>query len=154
MHDLGISYADLKRTLGDALASGEIGTPVALRLSVQRMNRQADVAAELAAVMKLTDGVFRSGPATMSARQSRSGDQWNVLMRCATGETISLTLGRGATEGSRLYLVLVGNHGIVQLENSPLADAPLDIPLSEAERWRDRMAECLNQHEWLQLKTR
>ncbi len=138
---------DLHKTLTDALATGKIGTPVSLRLHLQLVDPSADLAGSMATVMRIAEAVFDIPTATLSAQRDAGERQLNVLIESASGQTVSLTIGRGCTDTSKLDLLLVGNHGIVRLGGTEHFDeASLASPASASEQdgrdWQVPLETC------------
>lgn len=133
-----MTFDDLNRALAEALATGQIGTPVSLRVHFQVPDSAADLAAMVAAVMRLSQPVFRERPSTLAAREHPHGRQWNVLVGYPGGATAFVTAGCGSARQPSLRLLLVGNHGIVRLEGPDQFEDDLFSPHagSDVEQWR------------------
>jgi hypothetical protein len=129
---------DLDRTLTDALSTGKVGSPVALRLHLQLADSAADLAQATAALMRLAETVFSETPSRVTARtRDETPRQWNLLCNYPGGQTVQLTLGCGAAASSTLHLLLVGNHGVVRLEGAELFDdTSLSATDEETNHWQ------------------
>ena len=126
---------ELRQTLLEARSTGKIGTPVALRVHVQLQDRQANFSIAVAAVMQLAKSVLEATPIELTARSDIDRRQLNVLFRYAGGQTVLVTLGRGAVSAASLQLLLVGNHGVVRLAGGDGFDERSLTAGDDVDRW-------------------
>lgn len=128
--DLG----DLQSTIERVRATEKFGVPVSLRLMQHRADDQTDFYSTLGEMVAVGDSVFGSQPVRLCVRETASGEQWNVLLDYADGQTASVTLTRGVALVDELHFTLFGNHGVVQLEGAELFEISGE-PLSAAPAW-------------------
>ena len=132
---------DLRQALRDALATGRIGTPVSVRLYLHQAEGDA---APFNAAQKLLATVIPASPSSLQATRDTAGRQTTLLLAWNSGETAMLTLVSTETPWN-LQLVVVGNHGIIQLEGeSPLEPESGDsrddfVPMDWSEKIEDSL---------------
>jgi len=128
---------ELNQTIQTALDSGKIGTPVCLRASVQLNKGGPEPIVVLAACTRMAEALFEVQPAKLTARQTPDASQLNLIVEFAAGQTLSLSIGRGAVNDPDTNLLLIGNHGIIRLEGGDtLEQQSWTADASEIERWR------------------
>lgn len=125
---------DLGAALNDALKTGKLGTPVAVRLHWQRP-RVADWPGWLETVLQMLAPCFGQPAVTVQAQQHPDVPQWNILLQTEEGRTIVLTLGAGAVSAPSLQLLVTGNHGTLRLEGEPLCEPAVAEPSPRARHW-------------------
>ena len=136
------SIAVLQETLCQAVATGKIGTVVSVRAMLHLPEETADLASSASVVLGVLGRVIGSEAGSLVTRGHESGRQLNLLLRLDAGGIVSITVTRGSASRLELGLVVVGNHGVIRLEGSELAE---EMGLSgesfaEAEgRWLDRI---------------
>jgi hypothetical protein len=115
---------ELQDAMTAAIATGKIGTPVALRVHAIVTSDSFNPAATLDAVIGLAGTAFPTKPQRLTARSAGAGQQWNVLLNYAGGQTLSFSIASNPdrSAGNCLHLLLIGNHGIVRLEGAELLD--------------------------------
>jgi hypothetical protein len=116
-----VTLDDLARTLGEAVATGRIGTPVALRVHAVLLDENGDPAGVFACLMRRLAEPLFGAPERLAARGDSAGRILDVLVSYAAGWTALLTLGRmpsppGRGMAPRLDLLVVGNRGVLRLE--------------------------------------
>jgi hypothetical protein len=136
-----LNLPDLRRTLHQALGSGRVGIPVALRLHLRLEKTgaaNADLVSAAAVLMSWGEQVFGSPPRDVAVSQSRD-ESLTILATCAGGQMIHVTVA--AAERAELHLLLVGNRGIVRLEGGELFEAAsVEVEVSHAqEQWAERI---------------
>ena len=141
-----MTFDELNRTLSETRAGGKIGVPVSLRMHLQLSDRQADLVAALLAVIELARPLFGAQPSRLMARGVPGGPQLNVLASFTGGQTLLVTLGRGAVERATLELLLIGNHGVIRLEGAELFEEPLFAAPEGADRWKSWIDKSLQQN--------
>jgi hypothetical protein len=133
----------LRNALTAAIATGKIGTPVALRVHAIVASDSFNPAAALDAVIGLADTTFSSKPQRLTARSGGAGKQWNVLMNYAGGQTLSFSIASSPdrSAGNCLHLLLIGNHGIIRLEGAELLNVCSCGPPKNVVYWRRQMTD-------------
>ena len=114
---------DLQKAVSEALASGQIGTPVSLRAHWQLADPNADLVKALAIILRVAEPAFSRVPDRLTARRGPDERQIHVLLHYADGKTALITLGRGSVQGESLHWLLIGNHGIMRLEGAEMFEA-------------------------------
>ncbi len=141
-----MTFDELNQTLTEARAGGKIGVPVSLRLHLQLSNPQADLMAALLAVIQMARPLFGAEPSKLMARGDSTGPQLNVLATFTGGQTLLLTLGRGAVERATLDLLLVGNHGLIRSEGAELFAEPVFTVPETVGQWKSWVDKSLRQN--------
>lgn len=111
-----MAYVELQQALETVIARGDLGTPVALRISRTHGPEALDPPVEFARLMSLVAAVFPDPPQTVMVQRHDSGWLTSLLMNLAGGQTVSLSVSHGEAPQDLLTLVLVGNHGTARLE--------------------------------------
>jgi hypothetical protein len=144
---------DLQNALTAAIATGRIGTPVALRVHAIVASDSFNPAAALDAVIGLAGTAFPTKPQQMTARSGGAGQQWNVLLIYAGGQTLSFSIASSpaSTGGNRLHLLLIGNHGIIRLEGKELVDDCSEKSPENATYWMRHMTNSHTHQSAVQL---
>lgn len=125
----------LEQKLAAKLAEQPIGTPVALRAYVQLTSDHGLLARNAAAVTALAERWFGSAVSSVYSQGSAGSGYVSVLVQFAAGQTALavselLRPGEGALrEQPTMKLLVVGNHGTIEFEDRPGADA-LAVELS------------------------
>ena len=134
---------DLSSTLTAAIATGKIGTPVAMRVHAIVAADTFNPAATLDAVIGLADIAFPAKPQRITARSGGAGQQWNVLLNYAGGQTLSFSIASSPdrSAGNCLHLLLIGNHGIIRLEGAELINNRLGNSPENVVYWRRQMTD-------------
>lgn len=104
---------ELSRALKQVAHSGQVGTPVALRLSAVANWPAVELADRAHTLLELAAGVLDDSPAQVSHVHDARETSCSLLARMSRGGTASVTVTRAAT--TALAALLVGNHGIAQL---------------------------------------
>lgn len=99
----------------DAVATGKIGTPVAVRLHAHFSNPQTDLAAAFETVMAEIEPLFPAAQWLLMARRSASARQLTLLLKNDAGRSVFVTLTRGGSRTFSPSLLVIGNHGILRL---------------------------------------
>ncbi len=146
-----MTFNDLRRTLSEALSTGKIGTPVAIRMHVQLADSNVDPLMLLATAMQTVEQVFSARPARLMARENADGRQFNVLLNYAGGETVMLTVGRGSAKTASLNLLLIGNHGVIRLEGAELFEATAADFTADVDPWKSPIEQSLERNEAVAL---
>lgn len=126
---------ELQQTLSQILATGQIGTPVALRLSLQLPQPHADLTSYGAACLEWAAEVFANEPARIATQQHARGQQQNLLVSFRGGQTVSVSVGRGAIDRERLDCLLIGNHGMARLEGGDCLAEYAPAAATAPSRW-------------------
>ena len=137
------SIATLEETLGEAVATGKIGTVVSVRVLLHLPDETADLESAASVVLALAARLLGSDAGSLVTRGHESGRQLNLLLRLDAGGIASVSVTAGSVPQLELALLVVGNHGMIRLEGAELAG---EIGLSgesfaEADAaWRDRIS--------------
>ncbi len=127
---------DIRHTLLEAVKTGKVGTPVALRLHLQLTNADASLLSTAATLIGLCEPLFKVEPSQLFARSNAGGRQLSLLCETESGRTCSITIGSGSAKAASLNLLLVGNHGVIRLEGSELFDeSSLNTSDANIDRW-------------------
>ena len=143
-----MTFDDLSRTLHQAMRTEKIGTPVSVRLHLQLCDPQADLTASTVALLILIEPYFDLSSPQLLARRGPADSQLTVLLETAQGRTVFITVGRGSAQQPSLHLLLIGNHGVIRLEETQsFEESPLPTTTSmHAERyaeWNIRIAQSI-----------
>jgi hypothetical protein len=111
-----MDLTQLRNALGQAVTTGKLGTPVSARVHVQFAEAACELPAVIGGVLRVLSPAFDEPPARVRARKHAGAEQWNLLLQTATGRSIFLTIGCGSATTSSLDLLIIGNHGIAQLQ--------------------------------------
>lgn len=114
-----ITLDDLNQALQRTVEGGKIGAPVALRMHLQLCGNDADLLAVVADLIERAGGLFESGPVRFMVR-GRVDQQISALMSYAAGQTLFVSVGRGVANISQTHLLLIGNHGVANLDGLEL----------------------------------
>ncbi|MBM82584.1 MAG: hypothetical protein CMJ78_18625 [Planctomycetaceae bacterium] len=106
---------DLKRTLEEARDSQQIGEAVSLRVHLQLSAADANVAESCAAILDLASTCFDAEGLNTTIQESNDGRQISLLGQTSNGRSVFVTVGAGAAKSAYISLLLVGNHGTVEL---------------------------------------
>lgn len=128
---------EIHQTLLEAVNTGKVGTPVALRLHLQLVSTDVDPYLLVAELLQLCEPLFGEEPVRVMARNNNDGRQLNLLFETAAGRTISITIGGGSTTQAFLSLLLIGNHGVIRLEGADSFDEQSLNDMSDASAKRD-----------------
>ncbi|MFQ5730658.1 MAG: hypothetical protein ACE5KM_01760 [Planctomycetaceae bacterium] len=115
---------DIRRTLQNVIDTGKLGTPVSIRVHLQLPGPDGNPTALLDQILEMLQPCLDEFPAELHSRRHRNHSQTNVLLRTPTGKTVFVTIGFGSAEEAMLHLLVVGNHGMAQLERTE--DFPTD----------------------------
>jgi|AP95_1055475.scaffolds.fasta_scaffold179244_1 hypothetical protein len=116
------TIATLEETLGKAVATGKIGTVVSVRLLLQLPESSADLESAASVLLGLCGRLIGSDAGSLVTRGHESGRQLNLLLRLDAGGIASVSVTRGSSSRLELDLVVVGNHGVIRMEGSELAE--------------------------------
>ncbi|TWU11337.1 hypothetical protein CA54_01440 [Symmachiella macrocystis] len=135
-----MTLLELQPKLQQAVANGQIGSPVALRVYLKSSDTDADLQSGGVTAIGMARELFDSPPARLMVR----GDlqrQATVLVTCVSGATLFATLEGGTVESSSIHLTLIGNHGIANLEKVDWSPAALPEESPASIRWRQALSE-------------
>ena len=116
------TIATFEETLGQAVATGKIGAVVSVRSLLQLPDPNADLTAAASVLLGLCGRLIGSDAGSLVTRGHESGRQLNLLLRLDAGEIVSVSVTRGSSSRLELDLVVVGNHGVIRMEGSELAE--------------------------------
>lgn len=134
---------DLEHALHEVLKTGQLGTPVALRILVATPQTEIDPFRFVGRFAPLIRAVSEVTRGKIQARRHPSGRQLSIVWNDAQGRTVSLTIVSTPDIGQSLRVLVVGNHGITQLNGGEAWNEDLTsdtIPL-----WEKEIAESLKQ---------
>lgn len=110
-----MKLADLERALKAEIDNGRLGEPVALRIhAVARWDKDLLDGLGNFRPLLILMGDISSGH--VHARRHSSLQQCAILWTTDTGKSVLLTLGRSRSAKQSLHLLLIGNHGMTQLQ--------------------------------------
>lgn len=135
-----MTLEELQAKLRLAVAEGRIGSPVALRMHLNSGRADEDLQSHVLATMRMARELFDSLPERLMVR----GDfdrQATVLVTYASGATLFATLNRAAVDSSNIQLLLIGNHGIANLEPAEWIPESLPEESTAALQWRNSLAQ-------------
>jgi hypothetical protein len=133
--------ADLERTLSSVLASGQLGTPVAVRIHATLPDAGGDPLEVLGLFRPLIRLVSGDAGGRVQAQKHSSGKQATVLWTDADGRTVFLSVVSIPNAPQSLHVLLVGNHGITQLSGGDLWNEPVHANISPL--WPEEIRESL-----------
>jgi hypothetical protein len=151
-----VNLRELAHALYDTIRQGEIGIPVALRVSAQFGDRSIDVVQGAILVTQLAETAFsESLPARLHARSTSDRRQLTVLASYRLGQSCFVTTTAIDGAGSTLDLLLIGNHGIVRLEGRELFDPEGgDSSLSDyGQVWKSAIEQSLSDGRAVEIAT-
>ena len=134
---------DLNHALRQTIDGGKIGTPVALRMHLQFSDDSTDQLAVIAGVIERANGLFASGPSRCMVRSNRD-QQVTALISYAAGQTLFVTVGRGVATQSQTHLLLIGNHGVANLDGLEFDEAAFCSKDEESASWRGLLQASLD----------
>lgn len=151
-----MAYVELQQALETVVSRGDLGTPVALRISRTHGPEAIDPAEEFARLMSLVTVVIPDPPQSVMVQRHDSGRLTSLLLNLAGGQTVSLSVSQVQAPQDLLTLVLVGNHGTARLEGGdelewsttgPQDGEETSTAVAEADinRWRTLIDSSLNQ---------
>ncbi|MAT13825.1 MAG: hypothetical protein CMJ46_00980 [Planctomyces sp.] len=127
---MATSISQLGTALQQAVATGQVGQAVSMRARVTAPTPA--IPAAINSLMAIaTDLLHLSGNDEMPtgrfrARRHPSGLQMDVLLQAENGVSLSLTWVRYEDQPAAIKLLLIGNHGIVRLEEGLAPDWAVD----------------------------
>ena len=143
---------ELNNTLSETVSSGKIGTPVSLRIHLQLSDSQVDLVEALAALMRVSLPLFQTNARRLMARRDSGQRQLTALFSLAGGQTVLVTVGRGAVDNGSLHLLLIGNHGTVRLEGSEQFDEESLVFPDGPNPWKSPIEESLSRQSSVELQ--
>ena len=130
---------ELEQQLQQTVAEGRIGTPVALRVHLQSAGDGTPVGDFVYAIF-MARSLFGNPPERVMVR----GDlhqQATALVTYASGATLVVSAGQCSGETSTIQLLLIGNHGIANLEPALFTGGwPANASIESA-HWQESLAE-------------
>ena len=141
--DDAMTLSDLERAVREVLATGHIGTPVALRIHAAIPDFAGDPANALGIFEPLLRLISEKSNGKVLARKHPSGGHLSVLWTDARGRTFFITLTTTPTCRQSLQVLLIGNHGITRLTGAEAWEE--DIPPAQTPLWSQEIAQSLKQ---------
>lgn len=135
---------ELRQTLREVLNTGQLGTPVAVRLSAQVADTQTTPLQVMCRCMELCGEALADAPLRLSAACTSDQRQLSMLVQHAGGQTTSATAGIGQSADS-LQLLVVGSRGVARLEGGDgfVAEHGVSEPAGALEFWSRGVTESL-----------
>ena len=128
-----ITFSDLCESIHAVLQTGQLGTPVNVRLHWEFSESASNLFTILAAAVAIVDESLQLKTPTWRVRRHASGRSLNVLGSDEQGRTLMISLVAEASP--QTSLTIFGNHGIVRLDDGWVD--PASVP------------ETLNDRSWL-----
>lgn len=123
-----MTLADLLRSARQALATGQVGTPVSLKLWLHLASDRTATAEWFTHLVEAFVPMLDDPPATLLAQSSEDGSFRQGLLTGAAGRTAVVSVSVGAESHSKVQFLLVGSRGVVQLSGTAELDHdPLPI---------------------------
>jgi len=132
--------SDIENNLQKAIDEGQVGEPVALRMHLRSAQSQGDVTTLLAEIGDMAERLFGSPPERVLAR-GLSAAESTALVSYASGATLMVTFSGGLVNTANVSLLLIGNHGIANLDSASWSEEPTNVEAAFTERWREMFAE-------------
>lgn len=146
-----MTFDELQQTCLQALATGKIGTPVAMTLHLQVSDSDADPTVYAAALMEFASTVFDERASRLLAHGGAQQRQCRALVNFAGGQTLLVCAGCGSAAESQLQLLLIGNRGIVRLEGAECGLETKPAQTESVEVWVSKIRESQTSDSALQL---
>jgi hypothetical protein len=147
--DEAMTLSDLERAAREVLATGDIGTPVALRIHAAIPGFAGDAANALGIFEPLLRLISDESNGKVQARKHPSGKHLTVLWTDDRGRTVFITLTTNTPARQDLQVLLIGNHGITQLTGAEAWQE--DIPPAKIPLWGQEIAQSLKQGTSIQV---
>jgi hypothetical protein len=150
-----MTLSELETAVWQALETGQIGVPLSLKVWLHRPEGDLEVAENLAHLIERFVPMLRDVPSMLLATGADDGGYLQILLTGRVGRT-ALFIGSTAHKGGpHVRLLLVGNHGILELsgdspwtEERAVASPHADAWVAAIESSR-RANECVNVQELL-----
>ena len=111
-----MTFTELSSAIETSLQTGNIGTPVALRMQV-RLSNESAAPALLDESLAVARNVFGADPSSVTANGNPPG-HFSSLFTYDTGQTTFITLDAESSYEPALHLLLIGNRGVIRLEGA------------------------------------
>jgi predicted dehydrogenase len=135
-----MAFDEVVAAIRPAIASRQIGTPVAARIVVNAVADADDIPPLLAKIVTEACDALGSPPQTLWASGDVRAGHWTVLLRLAAGQSLIVSVGTRTTEIPIIEVVVFGNHGILSCEGGSAATTEEAIGLNTAEAERRLLA--------------
>ena len=112
-----MSLAGLQQALQNVIDTGKLGTPVSIRVHLQ-LPEAGDAKGVLAAILEMLSPCLSERPVEQHARRHARHEQTTFLLQTPTGKTVFVTIGFGSAQRPSLRLLVIGNHGIAELQET------------------------------------
>ena len=136
-----MNLEQLRLALQQALATGRVGQPVAVRLHLRAGTDTATTEQLLACLLPVVSDVFGDTPQRVLARSGADSGQLNLLLEYELGATALVTVVALGDASPCLHVILVGNHGVIRLEGGE--DFGLASPVPDGHRLLQRVQQSL-----------
>ncbi|QDU82104.1 hypothetical protein Pla110_38590 [Polystyrenella longa] len=145
---MSCSVSNLIDAIKSALATKQIGQPVSIRLRLVAPSDFIPVAVN--ELMQLIEAILPGfeGEDLASGRyrvtQHSSGLQTSVMMLSGKGPSVSLTWILSGAQPASLKLLLIGNHGVIRLEEPLEGGWKVDSADSSEVDWHERFQNTIS----------
>ncbi|MCC7418815.1 MAG: hypothetical protein IT428_00905 [Planctomycetaceae bacterium] len=134
-----MTLSEFETAVSQALETGQVGVPLSLKVWIHRPGGGLEVAESLARLIERFVPMLRDAPATLLSTGADDGSHWQILLTGRLGRTALFLLSTSPASVARVQLLLIGNHGVLQLSgDSSLSDEPLAVS-PQAGAWREAM---------------
>jgi len=113
---------DLSNTLKQAHQTQQIGEAVSFRAHLQLSNATSEVDQSIAAIMSLAGVCFDIDEIESATQSSHKGRQTTMLGTTKAGRSVMITVGAGSAKIAQFHLLVLGNHGSIELDGGHLFD--------------------------------
>lgn len=132
-----MTLSELETSVRQALETGHIGVPLSLKVWLHRPGGSAEAAECLVRLIQRFVPMLRDAPTTLLATRIHDQTCSQILLTGRLGRTALLLVSTPPAGAARVQLLMVGNHGILELSgDSSLSDEPLVVSPDTA-AWRD-----------------
>ena len=111
-----MQLADAERALRAELDSNRLGVPVALRIHAMLPAVDRDILDAIGFFRPFLSLIGDITRGTIQAKRHASGKQCTILWTAETGKTAFLTLIQSPDVRQSLHVLMIGNHGAMQLQ--------------------------------------
>ena len=113
---------DLINTLKQAHATQQIGETVSFRAHLQLSEASCELEASLNAILSLAGVCFDTDDINAKQQLSAEGRQVTMLGTTKAGRSVMITVGAGSAKSGQFQLLVLGNHGSIELDGGHLFD--------------------------------
>lgn len=106
----------LEQTVEQALKTGKIGTPVAMRLNLQVTENSKSLKSLKQWSERFATAIFQSEIKSVSTNRHWDASQSSSIVLFENGATLSTTIGQQSSDNSVIQFLLIGNQGVIKSE--------------------------------------